>query len=95
MRDVNDPDHPFPPSVEAGERFIFLSDADVWDTTSGCSVHIFLRDYHPEIPPNPQGLCHEELKDALLNGTILDLNLDELIDHYVKRVLMNRRAPAT
>ena len=91
MRNVHDPDEVFPPSVEAGERFVFLSDCDVWDTTGGCAVYVFVQDYRPERPPVPNGLSHEGLMEAMQDGKTLEVTLDELVDHYIRTVFLPRR----
>jgi hypothetical protein len=84
VRNVHDLEPGVPASVEAGERFIVLSDEDVWDSSPGCCVYIFLRDYQPSKPAEPNALNDEGFREAMLRGSVFEVELDELIDTYIQ-----------
>jgi hypothetical protein len=80
--------------VAIGERFIMLSDPDVWETTDACEVCIFLQDFETAEPHTPESLCHAEFVRATVEGKVWSIPLDRLIDHYIRSLILARSAEA-
>lgn len=87
---VHNPKVAAPLVVERGERFVLLSDCDVWDSTSGCEVYVFTEDFRSHEAHDPSGLDHESFMAALRDGKTFRIDLDVLLDHYLKTVLLPR-----
>lgn len=72
------------PDIQVGERIVVLSDDDIWDTSSGCSVYLFLRDFSSSKSPVTPGVTDEVLREALLSVAAVQITVDELVDCYIE-----------
>ena len=54
-------------------------------------MYIFLQDYRTARPFDPNGLSHAGLMEAMMDGKTLEVTLDDLVDHYLRTILLHRR----